>query len=72
MKKEAIRYFQKLFAENLSTGEYSRLPQLFQKLNTSDIVNIQALVSEKEVKHCTFDIGGLKAPGPDGFPAIFF
>lgn len=29
-------------------------------------------ISDCEVKNALFDIGGLKAPGVDGFPALFY
>ncbi|KAK3231084.1 hypothetical protein Dsin_002965 [Dipteronia sinensis] len=38
----------------------------------SDISSLIAPVSEQEVKQSIFNICGIKALGPDGFPAIFF
>ena len=35
-------------------------------------MSLEASINEKDIKHCLFQIGGLKAPGPDGFPATFF
>ncbi|KAL5834988.1 hypothetical protein ACOSQ4_014485 [Xanthoceras sorbifolium] len=37
-----------------------------------DIANLNRRVNIEKVKASLDDIGGLKAPGPDGFPAIFF
>ncbi|KAK3221018.1 hypothetical protein Dsin_014988 [Dipteronia sinensis] len=31
---------------------------------------LNSKVSEQEIKQCLFHIGGLKAPGPDGFPEV--
>ncbi|KAK2642210.1 hypothetical protein Ddye_023973 [Dipteronia dyeriana] len=68
MKKEAVGYFQKLFEMKQSTGEYSDLPLMFPKLNACDISSLSNAMSEQELKQSIFNIGGLKAPGPDGFP----
>ena len=45
---------------------------LFPKLNEFDISSIGMTVNECKVEQSVFSIGGIKAPGPDGFPAIFF
>ncbi|KAL6184297.1 hypothetical protein ACLB2K_045700 [Fragaria x ananassa] len=35
-------------------------------------LNLQANISLEEVKYATFDLGALKAPGPDGFSGTFY
>ncbi|KAK0588170.1 hypothetical protein LWI29_035325 [Acer saccharum] len=44
----------------------------FQKISDSELVDLFLEVGETEVKKSLFSIGGIKAPGPDGFPAIFY
>ncbi|KAK0575156.1 hypothetical protein LWI29_034688 [Acer saccharum] len=44
----------------------------FPRLSEVDIASLSTPISEQDVKQSIFSIGGIKAPGPDGFPAIFF
>ncbi|KAK2642274.1 hypothetical protein Ddye_024037 [Dipteronia dyeriana] len=67
MKKEVLQFFQELFMEKESTGNYSSLPMFFPKLTESEVSSLCASVNELEVKQSVFSIGG-----PNGFPAIFF
>ncbi|KAK0586532.1 hypothetical protein LWI29_008529 [Acer saccharum] len=45
---------------------------LFPRLSEWDISLLYSPICEDDVKSSLFNIGGLKAPGPDGLPAIFF
>ena len=45
---------------------------LFPRLEREEVDSLNADVLEQEVRSSLFNIGGLKAPGPDGFPALFF
>lgn len=45
---------------------------LFSSLTDRDISHLSSLVCENDIKHSLFNICGIKAPGPDGFPSIFF
>ncbi|CAL8991457.1 unnamed protein product [Prunus brigantina] len=38
----------------------------------ADLAGLSCAVSNEEIKESLFNIGGLKTPGPDGFPAIFY
>ncbi|KAK4834638.1 hypothetical protein QYF36_026029 [Acer negundo] len=51
---------------------YDNLPHLFLRLEENVLVYLNKVVSEKEVKNSLYRIGGLKAHGSDGFPAMFF
>ncbi|KAK3185145.1 hypothetical protein Dsin_032431 [Dipteronia sinensis] len=72
LKSEAVSYFFKLFEEKHIVDMYSQLPLLFPKLNEMDLDCLSSTVSEQDIKHSLFNIGGIKAPELDGFPAIFF
>ncbi|CAL2250971.1 unnamed protein product [Prunus armeniaca] len=42
------------------------------RLEEADLADLSSLVSVEEIKTNVFAIGGLKTPGLDGFPAIFY
>ncbi|KAK3222256.1 hypothetical protein Dsin_009281 [Dipteronia sinensis] len=72
MKGEAVQYFTNLLEEKQSLEGYSQIPVMFSPMERGNVKALNARVSEEEVKQGLFHIGGLKALGPDGFPAIFF
>ncbi|KAI5333294.1 hypothetical protein L3X38_023425 [Prunus dulcis] len=61
-----------LFGETGLVDDYRLLPQFFPKLADSDLEGLSCEVTDDEVKNSMFAIGGLKTPGPDGFPALFY
>ena len=60
------------FSNTPSFYAYGDLPNLFPSLDEHDVEDLNKPMSEEEVRLGLFSIGGLKVPGPDGFPAIFF
>ena len=72
MMSTVISYFNNLFLEQPNALLYDNLPQYFPRLLDSDTAVLSREVSEEEVKAGLFTIGGFKAPGLDGFSAIFF
>ncbi|XP_021826059.1 uncharacterized protein LOC110766949 [Prunus avium] len=72
MKQIVIDYFQGIFCTSDPIGDYSLLPHLFPQLEEADLAGLNCAVSNEEIKESLFNIGGLKTPGPDGFPAIFY
>ncbi|CAL2270286.1 unnamed protein product [Prunus armeniaca] len=72
MKQIVYEYFQGLFNVSVSAGEYSLLPQLFSQLGCEDLAGLSGTVTELEIKHSLFAIGGLKTLGLNGFLAIFY
>lgn len=68
-------YFSQLFRSNVvNGGEHLQLllaavqPAVTPEMNTL----LTAEVSDDEIKKALDAIGDLKAPGPDGMPAVFF
>ncbi|XP_074282891.1 uncharacterized protein LOC141607441 [Silene latifolia] len=62
-----------------STNDMSRLDDfegLFRRVSTKikddDIDFLSKPFSKKDVRRAVFQLGALKSPGPDGFPALFF
>lgn len=45
---------------------------MFPSFDQSDIMKLNSDVHSSEIKSALFHIGGLKAPGFDGFPAQFY
>ncbi|CAL9016452.1 unnamed protein product, partial [Prunus brigantina] len=45
---------------------------LLKLLEEVDLADLSSPVSVEEIKTSVFAIGGLKTPGPDGFPASFY
>ncbi|CAL8132775.1 unnamed protein product [Prunus armeniaca] len=56
------------------TMRYSNadLPQIFPRLETSELGNLNCDINPQVIKDCLFSIGSFKALGPDGFPAKFY
>ena len=72
LKDIAINYVQNLFSNQHITASYANLPQMFPRLEGVVLASLNKEVSDEEVRNGLFGIGGLKTPGPDGFPALFF
>ncbi|XP_024178006.1 uncharacterized protein LOC112183925 [Rosa chinensis] len=72
MKNIAVDFFTKLFSSPIAEDTRFIIPWLFPEIDQDVLNNICKPVSLLEVKDSLFAIGGLKAPGFDGFPAIFF
>ncbi|XP_024195608.1 uncharacterized protein LOC112198716 [Rosa chinensis] len=72
MKNIAVDFFTNLFSSPIAEDTRFIIPWLFPEIDQDVLNNICKPVSLLEVKDSLFAIGGLKAPGFDGFPAIFF
>ena len=70
MKSIAKDFFENLFTANNDSDCSFYIPLLFPEVDCSWDLSLP--VEAKEIKSALFAIGGLKTPGPDGFPAIFF
>ncbi|KAH1090754.1 hypothetical protein J1N35_018011 [Gossypium stocksii] len=68
---EASNFFQKLYRDDLGPMR-SLPPNRFPSLASSDIDFLGRIVTDEEIKRALFDMAPLKAPGSDGFHAIFF
>ncbi|KAM5573208.1 hypothetical protein ABKV19_012976, partial [Rosa sericea] len=68
----AVNYFKGLFRGKNTIGVSEAIPNLFSKIEPSDLGDLSRDVSDVEIKNSLFSIGGLKAPGLDGIPAKFF
>ncbi|KAM2637494.1 hypothetical protein EV1_021984 [Malus domestica] len=72
MKKLAVEYFQTIFSHGQKSKQMECLPNLFPDINVAVREALTKDIDMVEVKESLFNIGGLKAPGIDGFPACFY
>ena len=69
MEGMALDYFQNLFTADASLNADNVLP-LFARAITDEMnERLCSTFTDKEIGDAMFQIGPLKAPGPDGFPA---
>ncbi|XP_034217323.1 uncharacterized protein LOC117628881 [Prunus dulcis] len=72
LKILAVDHFSNLFSTT-SLGDYViDPPNLFPPVDVVDLHGLVQPINMTEVKTSLFNIGGLKAPGADGFPACFY
>ncbi|XP_062010302.1 uncharacterized protein LOC133726711 [Rosa rugosa] len=72
MKKISVDFFVDLFSLKDVDDIRFIIPWLFPPIDQVTLDNICQPITLLEVKESLFAIGGLKAPGHDGFPAIFY
>ncbi|CAL9009767.1 unnamed protein product, partial [Prunus brigantina] len=72
LKKLAVDYFTGLFCSNQLDNTNPSMPKLFPSLWEDELNPLVASIDINEVKESLFNIGSLKTPGVDGFPACFF
>lgn len=72
MKAIAVNHFVNLFSAHEENDSRFLIPLFFPSLDQTTIAQLESRITPEEVKSSLFNIGGLKAPGFDGFPAHFF
>lgn len=72
MKNIAVDFFKRIFSTDDYVDSKFIISWLFPPIGNEDLVNLCRSISLLEVKNSLFSIGGLKALGYDGFPAIFY
>ncbi|KAL4307123.1 uncharacterized protein LOC107605009 [Arachis ipaensis] len=72
LKRHAIDFFKCLYEEENETGGGLVTQSQYPPLEPSIKEQIYKKPEKNEVKYAIFNIGSLKAPGPDGYPALFF
>ena len=71
MKDHIKRYFANLFTSEVTQPNQDVLSLIPRKITEEMNNALLAPYTNDEVRKALFDIGDLKAPGPDGLPAIF-
>lgn len=67
-----MEFFERLYGE---TPHYSLrgIPNFdFPKLSSSEVTFLESDITNEEIKRALFDMAPLKAPGSDGYHALFF
>ncbi|CAL8100465.1 unnamed protein product [Prunus armeniaca] len=72
LKALVVEYFHGIFLDGVVDIINSPLPSLFAHIPEADLAAVNKDVIEKEAHDALFAIGPYKAPGPDGYSAIFF
>ncbi|XP_021828885.1 uncharacterized protein LOC110769256, partial [Prunus avium] len=72
IKNLAMQYFSELFSPAPVATNSFTIPNMFPSIDPGALESLVADVDMEEVKVNLFSIGGLKAPGVDGFPACFY
>lgn len=72
LENMATEYFKNLFSAD-STLDHSKVTRLIhQKVSPDMNEGLCKDFSDEEIANAIFQIGPIKAPGPDGFPASFY
>ncbi|CAL8989537.1 unnamed protein product [Prunus brigantina] len=67
-----MSYFSDLFSPaHVPTNKFA-IPNLFPSIDSGELASLVTTVDLEEIKASLFSIGGIKAPGRDGFPACFY
>lgn len=66
------RYFKTLFSEEEERRDWIDTEHLWPTVPEGFWNDVGQDICGEEIKRAMFSIGGLKAPGSDGFPALFF
>lgn len=72
IKSVVVKYFSDLFKSRQCLQGNVDIPQLFPCIDDADVAGLVKSVDLQEVKDSLFGIGGIKAPGVDGYPACFY
>ena len=72
MKNHILGYFSNLFTSEVNQPNHEVLSLVKRKVMNDMNRALLAPYTAEEVRKALFDIGDLKAPGPDGLHAIFY
>jgi hypothetical protein len=72
MERMTNSYFKDLFTRDPSIDDSEVCPLFDQKVTEEMNADLTREFTDAEISDALFQIGPLKAPGPDGFPARFY
>lgn len=71
LEHHATNYFKELFSD-MGFSMTEDLQDSFPALEDADMLDISRPISNEEIQNTIKSFGAFKAPGPDGFQAIFY
>jgi hypothetical protein len=72
MQRMTVSYFKSLYTRDPTLNHASIIELLQEKITQDMNEQLCKDFSDKEIADALFQIGPIKAPGPDGFPAFFY
>jgi len=72
IRQEAVDFFKTLLTKEELDEEETLLESIPNLVSEEGNAFLLSPFSEEEIKKATFDLGGDRALGPDGFPTAFF
>lgn len=68
-----VSFFNLLYKDDGYCLDTASMPKgTFPRIHVEDILKIQEMASNDEIKEVVFSMGSLKAPNPNGLHVIFF
>ena len=68
----ATEFFKELYTKDRGVAPFELIEMLPRRVTEEMNTSLTKEFTEKEISDALFQIGPLKAPGPDGFPVRFF
>lgn len=68
----AVGYFSYLFREDVFNCGCVSTQNYFKQIFADRMCNLDSMPTMEELRRVLFSMGGTKAPGNDGCPAIFY
>ncbi|XP_061361683.1 uncharacterized protein LOC133305470 [Gastrolobium bilobum] len=72
LMKLILNSYSTLFTEDVPDRRWHSTNNSWPEISESDFLVLNRKIYNRDIKDAYFDMGALKAPGPDGFPALFF
>ncbi|PKI77055.1 hypothetical protein CRG98_002558 [Punica granatum] len=74
IKEEAVKFYKQLLgADFTSEASLDQIESLIQRKVPADLADmLVSRITDEEIKTALFSMGDNKAPGPDGYSALFF
>ncbi|XP_074287668.1 uncharacterized protein LOC141612819 [Silene latifolia] len=73
VKDLVVEYYKRLYTEDAPSFDEANIPiDNFQEFSNEQWDGLTRYFSLAEIEKVVFDMGSLKAPGPDGFQALFY
>lgn len=72
VKDQIVLYFERLFSEEGDNDPFAVPQDIFPELSRRDWDSLSRAYSTVEIDMVVKEMGSLKAPGPDGFQALFY